>query len=147
MRKFLWGAVFLTVALSPSVFAQGDSSKDGETILSLEKQLTDALLKGDIAASERYLAEDYLRVYPDGSVAPSDDLRNGLRFTAIEISDQRVHRYGETAVSTFSAVVKGTSHGQPIDGNYRGVRAWAHQHNEWRAVSYASIRMEGQAGL
>ena len=138
-------AVSLILMLTSGALAQSDSGKAEATILGLEKQMTDALLKGDMAASERYLAEDYLRVYPDGSVAPSDDLRNGLQFTAIEISEQRVRVYGDTAVSSFRAVVKGTSHGQPIDGMYRGVRTWVRERGEWRAASYASIRMEPDA--
>jgi hypothetical protein len=112
----------------------------------METEMTAALLKGDLAASEKYLSSNYVRIYPDGAVAATDDLRNALKFTALEVSERQVRVTGDTAVSVFKSEVKATANGQPIDGTYLGVRTWAKEHGEWKAVSFSSIRLADNGG-
>jgi hypothetical protein len=133
----------MLMVLLPGFVAAGQSktSATEQVITSFENQMKEAALKGDLAASEKYLGKDFVRVYPDGSLVPTDDLRNGIKFTAIDISELQVHVTGDTAVSTFTATVKATIHEQDIDGVYRGVRTWANDNGQWKAVAYTSTRI------
>ena len=138
----------LCLVLSCLVWAQSTNSNTEaqQKITDMETEMTAALLKGDLAGSEKYLSSNYVRIYPDGTVAPTDDLRNALKFTALEVSDQQVRVTGDTAVSVFKSNVQATANGQPLDGTYLGVRTWAKDHGEWKAVSFASIRLVNNGG-
>jgi len=150
MRRFAtWIAslIFALGSLASGSLALAQSTSDAEqTIKNLESQMTQALLKGDFAASEKYLAKDYVRIYPDGTAAPTDDLRNSMTFTVLEISEQQVHVNGETAVSVFRASVKASIGGQPIEGDFRGVRTWAREKDEWKVVAFSTTKIESQDG-
>lgn len=139
MRSFWLPAVAL--ALCGPSFAQGSPPSAQQQILNLEHHMTKAALKGDAAAVDRFLASDYSRIYPTGSAFPTDDLRNGLTFSALDVTEEEVHVVGDTAVSLFKVAVKASLKGNPLEGVYRGVRTWARQDGEWRVVAYASIRM------
>jgi hypothetical protein len=141
----LW-AVLILFALRSLALAQSTSNDVEQIIKHRENQIAAALLAGDVAASEKYLAANYVRVYPDGAVVATDDLKNGIKFTALDISAQKVHIAGSTAVSVFRSSVKATVNGQPIDGDYVGIRTWAKELGDWKIVAFTSIRLETNAG-
>ena len=137
-------AVVLMVVSGVMMFAQ-NNGKIEQTIKSMENEMREAVLKGDVDGSAKNLASNYIRVYPDGSMAGRqqtiDDMKNSFKYTSIEVSEQQVHVTGDTAVSVFKASVKGTRNGQPIDGDYRGVRTWAKEGGQWKAVAFSSTRI------
>jgi ketosteroid isomerase-like protein len=139
-------SVVLMVVAGVMMFAQ-NNGKIEQTIKSMENEMREAVLKGDVDGSAKNLASNFIRVYPDGSVASRqqtiDDLKGSFKYTSIEVSEQQVHVTGDTAVSVFKASVKGTRNGQPIDGDYRGVRTWAKEGGQWKAVAFSSTRIGG----
>ena len=128
------------------MFAQ-NGGKIEQTIKSMENEMREAVLKGDAEGSAKNLASNFIRVYPDGSVASRqqtiDDLKGSFKYTSIEVSEQQVQVTGDTAVSVFKASVKGTRNGQPIDGDYRGVRTWAKEGGQWKVVAFSSTKVGG----
>ena len=139
-------SVVLMVVTGVMMFAQ-NSGKVEQTIKSMENEMREAVLKGDVDGSTKNLASNFIRVYPDGSMASRqqtiDDLKGSFKYTSIEVSEQQVHVTADTAVSVFKASVKGTRNGQPIDGDYRGVRTWAKEGGRWKAVAFSSTRIGG----
>jgi len=144
--KRITASVVLMVVTGVMMFAQ-NNGKIEQTIKSMENEMREAVLKGDVDGSAKNLASNFIRVYPDGSMASRqqtiDDLKGSFKYTSIEVSEQQVHVTGDAAVSVFKASVKGTRNGQPIDGDYRGVRTWAKEGGQWKAVAFSSTRIGG----
>ncbi len=68
-----------------------------------------------------------------------------IHYDTMEISEMAVRVYGDTAVVTARAEVKGSNLGQDFSGPYRFTRVWIRQNGEWKAVSYqatATIKSE-----
>src|SRR4051794_23283085 len=68
MRRILTFTGILSV-LCCSVFAQSKVAASGgteEAVMRIERELLDAVLKGNASANERYLADTYVFTGPDG---------------------------------------------------------------------------------
>ena len=59
-----------------------------------------------------------------------------LRYENIDVSDMVVRLYGDTAVVTARADVKGHQLGEDFSGPYRYTRVWVRRSGRWQAVSY-----------
>jgi hypothetical protein len=110
-------------------------------ILDLERQSKDAAVHRDAEFSQRTLADDYVAITPLGQVITKSDTvaarKSGqLRYDSIEISDVVVRVYGNTAVVTARADVKGRDLGEEFNGPYRFTRIWVRRNGQWLAVSY-----------
>jgi hypothetical protein len=119
-------------------------SGDQETIreiIDMERQAREASLHRDPDFSQRTLAEDYVAITPLGQVTTKQDTvsarKSGqLRYDAINVSDMVVRIYGDTAVVTARADVKGHQLGEDFSGPYRYTRVWVRRTGHWQAVSY-----------
>jgi hypothetical protein len=141
-------ALVLTAVVSPLAQAtrpqNNGNSRDEETIreiVDLERQAKEAALHRDAAFSERTLAEDYVAITPLGQVVGKADTIAArktaqLRYESINISDMVVRLYGNTAVVTARADVKGTELGEEFNGPYRFTRIWVRRNGHWMTVSY-----------
>jgi len=117
---------------------------DQETIrqiLELEREARDASVHRDAAFAERTLADDYVAITPLGQVITKADTvaarRSGqLRYDSIDVSDMVVRVYGNTAVVTARAEVRGKDLGEEFNGPYRFTRVWIHRSGHWQTVSY-----------
>lgn len=110
-------------------------------IVDLEHQAKDAALHRDAAFVERTLADDYVAITPLGQVVTKTDTVAArktaqLRYEMIEISDMVVRLYGNTAIVTARAEVKGTELGEEFSGPYRFTRVWVRRNGKWLTVSY-----------
>jgi hypothetical protein len=152
MKSLAFSAVAL--ALTASMFAPAKSSeKSGgtdakveQTIRSLADQGRDAALKGDSSWVEKNTATEYVRIMPDGSVLGRqqaiDLLKSGsVKYSAIEVSEQQFHQYGDTVIETLKASVKGTRDGNSLDGDYRGTRIWVKQGGQWKVAAYHTSKI------
>ena len=59
-----------------------------------------------------------------------------LRYEAIDVTDMVVRVYGDTAVVTARADVRGHQLGEDFSGPYRYTRVWVRRSGHWQAVSY-----------
>jgi len=123
-----------------STLDTGDQAAIRE-ILDLERQARDASLHRDADFSQRTLAEDYVAITPLGQVTTKQDTisarKSGqLRYDELNVSDMVVRVYGDTAVVTARADVKGHQLGEDFSGPYRYTRVWVRRTGKWQAVSY-----------
>jgi ketosteroid isomerase-like protein len=109
----------------------------------LEEKWRIALLKGDTAAMDSLLADDYMAITATGTVQTKaqtlDNLRSGrTHFTQIEVSDRKVRFYGTTALVTSSADVQGTTSDEgKIGGSLRYTRVYVKDATgAWKIVSF-----------
>jgi hypothetical protein len=129
---------------SPSPQASTRGSQNQETIreiLDLERQSKDAAVQRDPAFAQRTLADDYLGITPLGQVITKADTvaarKSGrLRYDSIDVSDLVVRVYGNTAVVTARATVRGIDLGEEFNGSYRFTRVWIRRNGHWQAASY-----------
>jgi ketosteroid isomerase-like protein len=110
-------------------------------IVDMERQAKEASLRRDAEFSLRTLAEDYVAITPLGQVTTKKETisarRSGqLRYEAMNITDMVVRVYGDTAVVTARADVKGHQLGEDFSGPYRYTRVWVRRNGQWQTVSY-----------
>ena len=110
-------------------------------IVDMERQAREASLHRDPDFSQRTLADDYVAITPLGQVTTKQDTvsarKSGqLRYDSIDVSDMVVRLYGDTAVVTARAEVKGHQLGEDFSGPYRYTRVWVRRAGHWQAVSY-----------
>jgi ketosteroid isomerase-like protein len=120
-----------------------DSSEEAtiREIIEMERQAREASLHRDADFSQKTLADDYVAITPLGQVTTKQDTvaarKSGqLRYDTINVSDMVVRIYGDTAVVTARADVKGHQLGEDFSGPYRYTRVWIRRTGRWQAVSY-----------
>lgn len=142
-------AIFMTatafaaqhVAVHPrSTLDSGDQAAIRE-IVDMERQAKEASLRRDADFSQRTLADDYVAISPLGQITTKQDTlsvrKSGqLRYDTINVSDMVVRVYGDTAVVTARAEVKGHQLGEDFSGPYRYTRVWVRRSGHWQTVSY-----------
>lgn len=129
------------VAVRPTT---GFSASDQETIreiVDLERQTKEAILHRDADFSTRTLADDYVAITPLGQVTTKQDAisarRSGqLRYESMNVTEMVVRLFGDTAVVTARADVKGHQLGEDFSGPYRYTRVWVRRNGHWQTVSY-----------
>jgi ketosteroid isomerase-like protein len=110
-------------------------------IVELERQAKEASLHRDADFSERTLGDDYVGITPLGQVTTKQDVlrarKSGqLRYETIDVSEMVVRVYGDTAIVTARADVKGHQLGEDFSGPYRYTRIWVRRAGRWEIVSY-----------
>jgi hypothetical protein len=146
-----WVLLWFVLAVLPAFAAQHVAvhprpivSADQDTIrevVDMERQAKDATLHRDADFTQRTLADDYVAITPLGSVTTKADAvsarKSGqLRYEAMNVTDMVVRLYGDTAVVTARADVKGHQLGEDFSGPYRYTRIWVRRNGHWQTVSY-----------
>ena len=129
------------VAVHPRTSIDSGDQSTIKEIVEMERQAKEASLHRDPEFSQRTLAEDYVAITPLGQVTTKQDTvsarKSGqLGYEAIDVSDMVVRVYGDTAVVTARADVKGHQLGEDFSGPYRYTRVWVRRTGHWQAVSY-----------
>ena len=129
-------------ATHPQTNANG--ARDEEVvreIVDLERQSKEAAIHRDATFSERTLADDYVAISPLGQVIGKAETVAArktaqLRYDSIDVTDMVVRLYGNTAVVTARADVRGRELGEEFSGPYRFTRVWVRRNGHWLTVSY-----------
>ena len=145
-------AVLLLVSLScfgqSAKGAQSAGSSADQQIQKLLDQRRDAALKGDASALEATTSADYVRVGPEGGLMNKteylDALKSGsLKFQSIDLKgDSKIQNYGNAAVSTGSADLKGTYKGRDISGSYRISQVLVKRNGKWQVVHLQATKIQ-----
>jgi hypothetical protein len=110
-------------------------------VLEMERHTREASIRNDTKFTEQALADSYLAIGPLGTVVTKNDMvderrRSKLHYDSIDVSEMVVRIYGETAVVTAKAEVKGNDFGEDFSGPYRYTRVWVKENGTWHAVAY-----------
>ncbi len=129
------------VAVHPRPGLDSGEQETIRQIVDMERQAKEASLHRDADFSLRTLAEDYVAITPLGMVTTKEEAvlarRSGqLRYESMNITDMVVRLYGDTAVVTARADVKGHQLGEDFSGPYRYTRVWVRRNGHWQTVSY-----------
>ncbi len=146
----------IAVALTMPAFAKdkdkdkGDKSAGGnaeQQVKALTEQGRDAALKGDANFLEQHLANNYVGVSASGAEMTKDEAiqnrKTGkIKYEAIELRDQKIRVYGNTALVDTEAHAKGVDNGKPFEGDYRVTFVWVKEGNGWKQVSFHSTPVQ-----
>jgi hypothetical protein len=129
------------VAIHPRTALDLGDQQTIKEIVDMERLAKEASLHRDADFSQRTLADDYVAITPLGQVTTKQDSvsarKSGqLRYDTINVSDMVVRIYGDTAVVTARADVKGHQLGEDFSGPYRYTRVWIRRAGHWQTVSY-----------
>jgi ketosteroid isomerase-like protein len=110
------------------------------TLEELEETLRRAMLASDVATLESLIADDLIFGMHTGAVITKamdlDAHRSGLlRLIALEPSEQRTARYGDTGVVSVRMHLVGEYDGATFAGSYRYLRVWAREGDRWQVVA------------
>lgn len=142
------------------------NSQAEQEIMKLENELVEAGLRGDAAATDRLMADDYFFMTRDGVVHENLKAALLLRMKSGEsrgdllermksgesdepkpqptkIDDAQVHIYGDTGVVIVRSTYKSRGKdGRVVEIPTRYLHVWARQQGRWRLVAGSSTRIE-----
>ncbi len=151
---FLAGLLALTVSPLPASSApvktppRGQRHEYRHEIDQAEETWRTAVLKGNAAALEGLLAEDYTGITAKGAIQTKEQAVSNLRSRALQlsnlsISDRKVRVYGETAVVTSLAELTGSKKDPDVTGRYRYTRVYVRNPSgQWKIVSFEASRIQ-----
>ena len=139
-----WGVatlVSVSVLLTSGVTALAQPQRAGaeDELIRLDKQLAAAEAKGDGAAVEQILAPDYVLIDQTGrtgdrahALGVMKKMRSTSHQGSIETDDYKVRVYGDTAVMTHRARIKGAEGGVE---QLRATHVWLRRNGRWQIIS------------
>jgi ketosteroid isomerase-like protein len=110
-----------------------------EEFLKLEEEFARAVIKNDAETIDRFLADDWVIVDPDGGIIEKarflEVIRSGvLSHELMESEDWRVRLYGNSAVVTGLTATKGKFIGQDFTWCERATDVFVKQNDCWLCV-------------
>ena len=137
------------MSLGSAAWSQEKKAGGGteKAIVGLEQQIRRAVIKGDTSILERYLADDYVGIGPNGDAADKSktiqELKDGtVKYSAIDVTEENVRMYGDTGIYNGRGDVKLTINDQPQTADVRVTIVWLKQNGQWKRVSFQATRVQ-----
>jgi quercetin dioxygenase-like cupin family protein len=113
---------------------------DEMALMQIERDWGKALIAGDTAAMDRFVAPEWTLTNPMGHVESKADadaaLRSGdLDFESMTAQDLKVKVYGDTAIVTGQSLDKAKYKGQDVSGTFRFTDVFVKREGKWVAIS------------
>ena len=113
--------------------------KAEEELLKLEKEFAQAIANNESEAIERFVADDWIIIDPDGGVVNRacffEAIKSGaLMHEMMESDDMRVRVYGDSAVVTALTRTKGRFMGQDFSTQERATDVFVRLDGRWQCV-------------
>lgn len=152
LRAFFCCLILLAPGFLPRLAAQHNGPHHPnkhvrQDIEDLEQQWKDATVKGDVAAMDHLLSEDYVGISWTGEVNTKDMQLDRIRTrTAVvrkmELSDSKIKVVGPVAIVTSRAEVDATSENRDVSGAYRYTRVYQRTPTgSWQITNFEATRI------
>ena len=140
MKNVLAVALLCLLSLSLAAGQKASKSSVEDQIKKQEQSWAQATVKEGAAAVDQYEGDDIITTDPSGRVTnkaeDKTDLSSGdYKIQSEELSDLKVHIYGNTAVAVGTNTLGGTYKGQDISGKYRFTDTWVKRNGKWQVVA------------
>ena len=149
MNRIWICCLIFTLSLGSAAWSQEKKAGGGteKAIVGLEQQIRRAVIKGDTSILERYLADDYVGIGPNGDAADKSktiqELKDGtVKYSAIDVTEENVRMYGDTGIYNGRGDVKLTINDQPQTADVRVTIVWLKQNGQWKRVSFQATRVQ-----
>jgi ketosteroid isomerase-like protein len=129
-----------------NVRGTASSGSAEQVVRRLHNELVQAQLKGDAVALDRIWADDHTFTNPLGVVQTKaerlGEIKSGdRRLEFFSVADVQVRVYGNTAVVTSHATLKGQRQGHDFSGQYRGIDVYVNNRGQWQVVAAQATRI------
>ncbi len=119
---------------------------DVEDVLAVERQWTEAHLYGDVRTIKRLMAEEYIRIQPDGSLANKSEIVASLQpgrrsWDAAQGDEYDIRVYGDAAVVVGRWTARGVNNGQPFDYAARFLSVYVKHEGQWLMAAEQSTEI------
>ena len=145
--KHLALVIMLGLALPAAAQTSAPTQTERE-LLKLEDEWSQASLKRDAAALQRFYADEYVFIDEDGVVTNRvNELKNltsgEFRLESYKFDEMRVRLYGDVAIVTGRNTIKGRWQdiNRDISGPYRFTDVFVRRDGRWQCVSSQSSRV------
>jgi ketosteroid isomerase-like protein len=111
-----------------------------QEILRLVDAWTNAELRGDIAAIEHTLADDFIGIGPLGFMLTKQEWlarhqSGDMKYAVHTLDEVRVRTYNEAAIVIGRLTQKATYQGNPVNAQMRTTLVFVRQNGEWRLAN------------
>ena len=137
--KKLFIAITLMMLFGSLAYGQKKMTVE-QTLMKMEQEMTDAVVKGDISVFDKYAADNVTFTDPGGMLtdkAQTMALFKGgdLKLESSKIDGMKVRMFGNTAIVTYRSTDKGTFKGRDISGQYRWIDVFVKMGGKWKMVA------------
>jgi ketosteroid isomerase-like protein len=150
--KGILAAVVLVLAVACQAFAQAKpapapSASVQKELIKLENDWNNALVKRDVAALSRILADDWTTIVPDDGTIMTKaqalaNLKSGEDAYTSAIGDEwKVRVYGDAAVVLQRWTTKEQYKGKDVSGQYGFTDTWIKKDGRWQCVASAGTKI------
>jgi ketosteroid isomerase-like protein len=154
-RIGVWSLVLLVATLAAGAdrapAAGNTRSGTEQELLALETAWDDAVAAKDREKLEEIVADDFITISADGSVASKNQmiastLAPELTIEPFKTEDVRVRLYGNTAVLSGWFSLHGTYEGKSFENSSRYTDVYVKSGGKWRAVLAQATRLSKRPG-
>jgi len=130
-------------ALALPILAGPPKPADEKAVLAAQKQLVDAMIKGDATALEKLLADDLSYTHSNALTETKAQvlqvIKSGsTKYESIEFVDTKVRQYGDVVVTNHKMNFKNP--GTPVNKLFVTM-VWAKQSGGWQLVNRQATRL------
>lgn len=127
----------------PGTTADGAEEK---ALIQIEQDWTNAILKSDAAAFDHHIAKEWT-YNSDGQVTSKAqmlaEIKSGtFKIASMELSDLSPHVFGNVAVVTMTAAMKGKYKGSDLPSPQRSTDFFVKRDGQWQAVNTQNITVK-----
>ncbi len=110
--------------------AYGQKMTTEQTLMKMEQEMADAIVKGDTSVWDKYSADNSVFTDPGGMLMNKAQsmamFKSGdLKIESTKMDDMKVQMFGNTAIVTYRTTDKGMYKGKDISGEYRWTDVFA----------------------
>jgi len=134
-------AILACAPLALSQTKAPSAAGTAEELKKLDHEWLDAEKRLDVDYCEKFFADSYVLVFPNGQALTKKEWLGILRgpdhptITMLDPEDIKVHVFGNVAILTDHTTLKGhDSKGKSMDGEFNVFRVVIKQNGEWRAT-------------
>jgi ketosteroid isomerase-like protein len=124
------------------------SDRDIQEVERLERSFGEAITRGDGAALDRLIADDFVATNPlaravDKKQTIAELVSPDYELESLVNEDIHVRLFGDVAVVTARGTAKGRYKGQDTSGQFRYTRIWVKREGQWQAVAAQATMIPG----
>ncbi len=137
MKKLYIAIAFMTLFGS---LGYGQKMTAEQTLMKMEQEMTDAVIKGDMTVYDKYAADNAVFTDPGGVLTNKAQSiamfkAGDLKIESSKIEGMKVQMFGNTAVVTYRTTDKGMYKGRDISGQYSWTDVFVKMGGKWKLVA------------